>query len=178
MTTATGTGSRGGLSRPQIELLTGFVTLIVLAVLLGFAIVGTGYKHTPGYTLHAEFGHIDGLDAGSDVRLAGITIGHVLSERVDPKTFKAHVEFSIRPDVKLPTDSAAVITSDSLLGGKYIALSPGADDKMLEPGGKLMITQGSVSLEQLLSKFIFSVTDSLMKNNKASDPKAPDGDLK
>ena len=105
---------------------------------------------------------------GSDVRLAGITVGHVTAERVDPKTFQAQVTFSLDPKVKLPTDSAAIITSDSLLGGKYIALSPGGADSLIKPGGTMTETQGSISLEQLLSKFIFSVTDSLQKSKKTS----------
>lgn len=64
-------------------------------------------------------------------------------------------------------DSAAIITSDSLLGGKYIAISPGGDTKMLKAGGEISETQGAISLEQLLSKFIFSVTDTLTQANQA-----------
>ena len=50
------------------------------------------------------------------------------------------------------------MTSDGLLGGKFLSLSPGGDTTMLKPGGAITITQSSVSLEQLLGKFIFSVT--------------------
>lgn len=110
------------------------------------------------------------------MRLAGVTVGQVVQERVDPTTYKAEVTFTVRPDIKLPTDSAAIITSDSLLGGKYIALSPGGDDQTLKPNAMVNQTQGSISLEQLLSKFIFSVTDTLTRANKdaAKDqPAAP-----
>ncbi len=154
-------------TRTTSELIVGFAVILLFAVLLVVAVINSGRKTDDGYRLTANFAHIDGLDVGSEVKLAGIPIGHVLAASVDPKTFRASVNFSVRPDVELPTDTAAIITSDSLLGGKYIALSPGADTRTLKAGGVLTITQGSISLEQLLSKFIFSVTDTLTQANHA-----------
>lgn len=153
--------------RDIAELVTGAIVLCALAVMLVATVLGEGRKSTgDGYQLGADFSHIDGLDIGSDVRLAGVTVGHVVSESVNPQTFKAHVVFTVRPDLHLSADTAAIITSDSLLGGKYIALSPGGDDKTLSPGATMTQTQGSISLEQLLSKFIFSVTDTLTHTGK------------
>jgi phospholipid/cholesterol/gamma-HCH transport system substrate-binding protein len=60
--------------------------------------------------------------------------------------------------LQLPIDTGAVVSSESLLGGKYISLSPGGDQKILKPGQMITITQSSVNLETLLGKFIFSVT--------------------
>lgn len=156
--------------RDLLELTTGFMVLAVLAALLALAVLGRHQGGTDGYTLNAVFDQIDGLSVGSDVRLAGITVGHVTSERVDPANYHAEVSFTVRNGINLPTDSAAIVTSDSLLGGKYIALSPGGDEKNLKPGGMVTQTQGAISLEQLLSKFIFSVTDSLDKSRKAANP--------
>jgi phospholipid/cholesterol/gamma-HCH transport system substrate-binding protein len=164
---------RGG--RSSVELVAGCVVLAVLAGLLALAVVNKGHRHEDGYRLNAAFAHIDGLSVGSDVRLAGVTIGAVVDERVDPSSFKAQVAFTVRPDIHLPTDTAAIITSDSLLGGKYIALSPGGDDAMLHAGASIGETQGSISLEQLLSRFIFSVTDSMTRQNqqRATQPNQP-----
>ncbi|NHO31910.1 outer membrane lipid asymmetry maintenance protein MlaD [Acetobacter fallax] len=162
-------------ARSTAELIAGFVVIALLLAMLALAILGTGRKSDQGYPLTAGFSHIDGLDVGSDVRLAGITIGHVVSETVDPKTFQANVIFTVRPDVQLPVDTGAIITSDSLLGGKYIALSPGGDTHMLKAGSTVTETQGSISLEQLLSKFIFSVTDTLTQANRARTGSPPQG---
>ncbi|GBD57731.1 outer membrane lipid asymmetry maintenance protein MlaD [Gluconobacter wancherniae] len=167
MTAVAGT-ARANARHDRLELLAGLVVLLALAGLLVAAMIGRHQQGNDGYPVLASFSQIDGLNVGSDVRLAGITVGHVTAERVDPKTFQAQVTFSLDPKVKLPTDSAAIITSDSLLGGKYIALSPGGADSLIKPGGTMTETQGSISLEQLLSKFIFSVTDSLQKSKKTS----------
>ena len=69
------------------------------------------------------------------------------------------VGLSVRNDIRLPKDSAAIVTSESLLGGKYLSLQPGGDETMLQPGQTITITQSSVSLEELLGKFIFSITN-------------------
>ncbi len=145
--------------RNPAELLTGAVVLLIAAGFLGYAVANTGTGGTSGYVLHAAFDHIDGLGTGADVRLAGVKVGTVLGATIDPKTYLADLTLSVRGDVKLPTDTSAEITSDGLLGGKYLALAPGGTEKMLPAGGTITVTQGSVSLEQLLGKFIFSVTD-------------------
>jgi phospholipid/cholesterol/gamma-HCH transport system substrate-binding protein len=85
-------------------------------------------------------------------------VGSVNQEHIDPQSFQAVVALTVRDDIKLPKDTAAIVTSESLLGGKYLSLQPGGDTTMLQPGQSITITQSSVSLEELLGKFIFSMT--------------------
>jgi phospholipid/cholesterol/gamma-HCH transport system substrate-binding protein len=140
------------------ETLTGAAVLVVALGFLAFAVAHSGRTTGSGYSLQARFDHIDGLAVGADVRIAGVKVGTVTSERIDPKTFVAVVSMSVQDNIQLPKDSAASIVSESLLGGKYISLSPGGDDTDLKPEQTITITQSSVSLEELLGKFIFSVT--------------------
>ena len=140
------------------ETLTGAAVLAVALGFLGYAVAHSGRSSGSGYPLEARFDHIDGLTVGGDVRIAGVKVGTVTEERIDPKSFYAIVTMTVRDDIKLPKDSGASITSESLLGGKYISLSPGGDETIFKPGQMMTITQSSVSLEELLGKFIFSVT--------------------
>jgi phospholipid/cholesterol/gamma-HCH transport system substrate-binding protein len=146
-------------SRNLGEIAAGTVVLVVAIGFLGYAVAGSGRSSLGGYPLTAQFDHIDGLTLGSDVRIAGVKVGAVTGERIDPKTYEAVVTLQVRDGLELPKDTSAEVTSDGLLGGKYLSLSPGADAAMLQPGQAITITQGSVSLEQLLGKFIFSVTN-------------------
>jgi phospholipid/cholesterol/gamma-HCH transport system substrate-binding protein len=141
------------------ELIAGAAVLAVAIGFLGYAVAHTGRTTVSGYQLTAKFDHIDGLNDGSDVRLAGVKVGSVTGEQIDPQTYQAVVTLSVQPSIKLPKDSSAEITSDGLLGGKYLSLTPGGDTAILPPGGQITITQSAVSLEQLLGKFIFSITD-------------------
>ena len=138
------------------EVLTGAAVLLVAAGFLVFAVGHSGRTASAGYKLYASFDHIDGLNPGADVRIAGVKVGNVLTMRVDPKTFLATVTLSVDDDIKLPRDTAAEVTSESLLGGKFLNLSPGGDSRDIPRDGVITITQSSVSLEQLLGKFIFS----------------------
>ncbi len=169
-------------TRSRVEVGVGLAVLAALVLLLLFAFSG---QSTNGYLLRASFSHVDGLGVGSDVRIAGVTIGRVVGEQVDPKSFLATVRFRVRPDIRLTIDSSAAILSEGLLGGKYLALTPGGDEHVLPPGGLITATQGSISLETLLGKFIGSV-ENLMDAVKAQNDRggsktqsgsAPLGDL-
>jgi phospholipid/cholesterol/gamma-HCH transport system substrate-binding protein len=162
-------------SRGFGEVLTGAAVLLVAAGFLAFAVAHSGRTAALGYKLHASFDHIDGLNPGADVRIAGVKVGSVLDMRVDPKTFLAEVTLSVNDQIHLPKDTAAEVTSESLLGGKFLNLSPGGDPEDLAPGATITITQSSVSLEQLLGKFIFSAT-SLTDKAKSAGPTG--GELK
>jgi phospholipid/cholesterol/gamma-HCH transport system substrate-binding protein len=140
------------------EVLAGAFVLAVAIGFMAFAVAHSGRSTGSGYTLYARFDHIDGLSVGNDVKIAGVKVGNVTNTAVDLKSYSAVVTMELRDDVKLPKDSSAEIDSESLLGGKYINLSPGGDDADLKPGQTITITQSAVSLEQLLGKFIFSVT--------------------
>jgi phospholipid/cholesterol/gamma-HCH transport system substrate-binding protein len=154
------------------ELLTGAVILLVAVGFLGYAVAHSGRSASTGYDLNAKFDHIDGLTVGSDVRMAGVKVGSVSNAKLDPQSYLAIVTLNVQDSVKLPKDSSAEVTSDGLLGGKYLSLTPGGDSAMLPAGGTITITQSSVSLEQLLGKFIFSVT-SMVNAVKPDQSPAP-----
>jgi phospholipid/cholesterol/gamma-HCH transport system substrate-binding protein len=138
------------------ELFTGAVVLLIAGGFLVFAVANTGKSFGgSGYDLHASFDHVDGLNTGTDVRIAGVRVGSIRSITLDPKTFLADVVFSIQDGIKLTDDSSATVSTDGLLGGKYLAIADGGDDKILKPGDAITITQGSINLESLLGKYIF-----------------------
>ncbi|WP_419895794.1 outer membrane lipid asymmetry maintenance protein MlaD [Roseomonas sp. USHLN139] len=148
--------------RNLAEVLTGAVVLAVAAFFLVFAVGQSGRSFGTGgggITLTAKFDRIDGLSAGADVRIGGVKVGSVVDQRIDPKTYLAVLRLRVDSGIGVPSDSSAEITSESLLGGKYVALVPGGADSMLRDGAEIGITQSAVSLESLLGRFIFSVTE-------------------
>lgn len=138
------------------ETVMGAVVLVVAALFLFFAYTTSQLRSVSGYELTADFERVDGIRQGSDVRIAGIKIGSVVSEVLDPKNFDAKLTLSVEPSVKLPDDSVAEIISSGLLGDKYLSLVPGGSDKIIAPGGRIKHTQSSVSLEHLIGQMIFS----------------------
>lgn len=142
-----------------VEALIGAMVLALAGGFFMFTYSRTDIGSIDGYELTARFDRIDGLNVGSDVRLGGIRIGSVVGEVIDLETYEAIVQFSVRTDIRLPSDTSAAIASEGLLGGTYLSLSPGGMEEYLEPGDEVEFTQGSIDLFALLGKAIFSVAE-------------------
>ena len=158
------------------EIATGAVIILLAAGFLGYALINTGRDSTGGTHLTAHFDNIGGITGGSDVRVAGVKVGSVSSVTIDPRTFQAVLGLTVRPDLKLPTDTSAVISTGGLLGGQFVTLSPGGSAKDLQDGGTVTLTQSATNLEDLLGKFIFNVgslADATQKSLQQKTPPAP-----
>ncbi|PKP76349.1 MAG: outer membrane lipid asymmetry maintenance protein MlaD [Alphaproteobacteria bacterium HGW-Alphaproteobacteria-3] len=143
-----------------VETLIGTLVVAVAAVFLFYGYTTSGMRSSAGYRVDAAFSSVDGLATGADVRLSGIKIGTVVRQSLDPETYQAVVTLDIAPSVKLPDDSSAKITSEGLLGGSYISVTPGGSEELLADGSEIMFTQGSVDLMSLIGQAVFSTTDS------------------
>ncbi|MBV1900278.1 MAG: outer membrane lipid asymmetry maintenance protein MlaD [Kordiimonadaceae bacterium] len=144
------------MSSNLVESLVGAIVLLVAGWFLLFAYERTDMVNIDGYTLNARFDRIDGLDVGSDVRVAGIKVGTVVSSVLDTKSYQALVSFSIKSGIELPLDTAAAISSESLLGGSYLTLLPGGEEDMLIDGDIIEETQDAIDLLGLIGKFTSS----------------------
>jgi len=160
------------MEKNVLETLMGAVVIIVAATFLVFAYEGSQMRVEEGYKISAHFGDAAGISLGSDVRIGGVKVGVVSDLGLDAKTYEAIVTMQIRRNTQVPKDSSAAIVSAGLLGEKYIAITPGGDDKMLADGGKLQFTQSAVNLEEMIGKFMFSGggVDNKDNNKKPSPP--------
>lgn len=146
------------MGRNLIETVMGAVVLLVAGLFIFFAYDMAQVATVKGYTVSATFSRIGGLTRGSDVRISGIKVGTVADTRLDPKTYYAEVMLSIAPDVKLPADTAASISSEGLLGGKYVRLEPGQSKDRIADGGAITKTQDYRTLEDQVGDIIFLAT--------------------
>jgi phospholipid/cholesterol/gamma-HCH transport system substrate-binding protein len=157
------------MKRNIIETFIGAVVLFIAAFFLIFSYQTANVGAVSGYTVRADFSGIGGLKVGDDVQISGVKIGSVSDVKLDSQTYLASVSMSIDPSVKLPIDTAALISSESLLGGRYLQLEPGADEEVIENGGKIQYTQAPQNLEQLLGQFIFSVSSDKKDETTSQD---------
>ena len=143
------------ISKNMVETVVGAIVLgiaIIFAVFLWrFSDVGFG---TGQYTVDAKFRSAEGITVGTDVRLAGVKIGSVSNLSLDPQTFQAIAQLSIKPEYQMPDDSAAIISSEGLLGGSFIEILPGGSYELMVDGSEFSETQGAVSFISLLMKFV------------------------
>ncbi len=144
------------MSHSVTEVLTGGAVLAVAAGFLFYAgqVGGVGVGNTGFDSYSASFRSAEGIGIGTDVRLAGVKVGSVTEMALDPATFRAETRFTLQNDVALPDDTAVVVSSEGLLGGSFLELLPGGSHFNLEPGDEILDTQSSVSIVQLLLRFV------------------------
>jgi phospholipid/cholesterol/gamma-HCH transport system substrate-binding protein len=151
----------------KLELFTGLFVLLGLAAIAYLTIkLGTGALiGGKTYDIESRFANAGGIHPGCSVLLSGVTVGRVEGVRMDPSDYSAIVTLRITSLLKLPTDSMASVKTSGLIGDKYIALAPGADDAILKPGERITLTESAVDLESLIGKIAFGSVDK-EKNNK------------
>lgn len=136
----------------------------VLAVAIGFLVYAGQATGLSGaqteYELSASFRSADGVNLGTDVRMAGVKVGRVTGIKLDSTTYRASTAFTVQEGIAVPDDSAVAISSEGLLGGNYVEILPGGSPFYFEPGDEIEFTQGSVSLVSLLMKFVAGDEDS------------------
>lgn len=148
------------MRRNVIETIMAAVVLVVAVGFLVYAYGRSGVSRVGGYDVIVTFNTVDGLAAGSDVRISGIKIGAVVDRQLDPATYLATVRLEIARDVKLPTDTLARIQGDGLLSTNYVVLCPGAAETYIEDGGEIVHSQGPVNLVDEIGRAIYgSVQD-------------------
>jgi phospholipid/cholesterol/gamma-HCH transport system substrate-binding protein len=131
---------------------------VVLAAAIGFGLYAAqaaGFGGTArAYDLTASFRSVEGIVEGTDIRLAGVTIGSVNDITLNADTFRGDTVLAMNAGVAIPNDSAVVIASEGLLGGNFIEIVPGGSLDNFGPGDEIEDTQGAVSLISLLLKFV------------------------
>jgi len=156
----------------KLELLVGTFVLLGLAAVAWLSVrLGSGAMPDGGtYDIEARFTNASGLHRGGSVVLAGVTVGRVEDVRMDPADYSAIATLRVLSLVKLPTDSMASIKTSGLIGDKFVALSPGAEDTYLNPGERITMTESAVDLESLIGKVAFGSVD---KKDDAPPAAAP-----
>jgi len=147
------------MKKNVIETVLGAVVLGGAVLFLVFSYSSASIGSTDGYEVSARFSGIGGLNVGDKVVISGVKVGQVTKINLDETTYLADVTMDVAKSVKLPEDTAAFISSESLLGGLYMQLEPGASEDYIENGGMIEYTQAPQNLEQLLGQFIFSLSD-------------------
>jgi phospholipid/cholesterol/gamma-HCH transport system substrate-binding protein len=134
-----------------VFLLAGFISFSWLAVKMGD--INPFQNET--YPVTARFTSISGLKEGSTIELAGVVVGKVRRIELDTGDYEAVVHMDISKQVELQDDTIASIRTSGIIGDKYIKLSPGGSDIILAAGDVIEETEPSISLEELVSKYIF-----------------------
>lgn len=149
------------MKQTKLELYVGIFVLLGLAAVAYLTLkLGSGALiGGDTYLIEARFTNAGGLHSGGSVLVAGVTVGRIEEVRIDPADYSAIAVVRVQSKLRLPTDSMASIKTSGLIGDKYVALLPGADETYLAPGARITMTESSVDLESLIGKMAFGNVD-------------------
>ncbi len=141
----------------KIEVIVGIFVLVGMLSIAGLAVKlgGVGGIGAKGYELTAVFDDAGGVRKGSDVLLAGVVIGKVVSVTLQDNE-EALMLLNINPDVKITSDASLSIRTKGLIGEKYVRVNQGAEEEYLEAGDEFEDTESPINLEDMIGKYIFS----------------------
>ena len=105
-----------------------------------------------GYVLYADFASVAGLRRGDTVEIAGVGVGRV--EAMALVEDRARLTLRIDPGVPVQEDAIASVRARGLIGDKFIAISPGASDRLIPSGGKIRETESPPDITDLIGKMI------------------------
>lgn len=141
--------------------------LLVPLVVLGFVVAAavSVLGGDTARTVVAHFPRTISVYEGSDVRVLGVPVGTVT--RVEPTGTDVAVTMTYDEEVKLPADAKAVIIAPSVVGDRYVQLTPAysGTGEVLADGAELSVDQTSEPLE------LDQIYDSLDRLNVALGPR-------
>ena len=66
-------------------------------------------------------------------------------------------KYAHRNGVQLREDDIAQIRTKGIIGDKYVKISPGGSEHMMEAKGQIQDTESAVEFENIIGKFIHSM---------------------
>lgn len=114
------------------------VPVVVVALLLAAAVTMFGGEKRK--TLVAHFPRVISVYEGSDVRVLGVSIGEVVEVR--PSGTDVVVTMEYDADTRLPADAKAVVVSPSIVGDRFVQITPVHD------GGEVLADHAELDLDR------------------------------
>jgi phospholipid/cholesterol/gamma-HCH transport system substrate-binding protein len=139
-----------------MRVLTKFVLPLVMFALVVVGLVTFLFNGGDQKTLTAEFPRAVSIYQGSDVRVLGVPVGKI--DSVTPSGTDVIVKMHYDANVQIPADAKAVIVSPSIVGDRFVQLTPAyTGGPVLATGATLTEQQTAVPLE--LDQIYSSVDD-------------------
>ncbi len=129
------------------------LSCVGLLLFLWLSFGGTIPFNPQGYRFEASFPNAQELAIRADVRIAGVSVGKVVSKSLDPQGNRTIV--TIQLDNKfapIHRDARAILREKTILGETYVEIAPGSQDApALADGGVLprSSVQPAVQLDQI-----------------------------
>lgn len=130
------------------------IFVIFSAVILVIAVYLIGQKRdmfSNTFTLKVNFGNVNGLQPGNNIRFSGINIGSVLSVELQNDS-TIEVTMRIREEIRshIKQNAIATIGTDGLMGNMLVNISPGQGEARIVNDGDVLATYSRIKTDDML----------------------------
>lgn len=139
------------------------LVVAVVALLIGAGLLLTGGGDTK--TITADFPRSVSLYKGSDVKILGVAVGKI--DDVTPMGTKVRVKISYDAKYKVPKDATAAVVSPSIVGDRYVQLTP------VYRGGEVLPDKATLGLDRTATPL--ELDEIFGSINELSKALGPDG---
>jgi phospholipid/cholesterol/gamma-HCH transport system substrate-binding protein len=136
------------------QVFVGLFVIVAAALLLFTVFALSGVFASATRTYHAKFHNVAGLEPGATVRYeGGPKVGRVEKLKIDPADPTwMDMEFSVKSDTPVKTDSRVAILSFSPLGDNHLELRAGSPSGQRAPDGAVLPTDPYVGFNDLTAQ--------------------------
>lgn len=126
-----------------------FVVVMTVATVYVYRFVSERAGGDGGYTVYCLMKDVQGVARHSQVKMAGIPVGHISSVRLEGGM--ARVDIVVEPDVPLYDDASVSKVTSSLLGEYYLSLAAGTEGKrQLVDGDRVRFVTEATTTDDLM----------------------------
>lgn len=136
----------------------------------------------PNYRLRMYVPEVAGMTIGAPVRLDGIEVGTVDRVRLaqTPASTERRIELVLRVEKRyqneIRSDSNATLTTEGLLGNRYVSIQRGSDGSPIGPDGEITVVPSEqLKLKDVINSFAKKVDcmDEEIHPTTDKSPKSP-----
>ena len=136
------------------QVLVGLFVIVAAGLLVITVFALTGVLASATRTFHTKFQNVAGLEPGATVRYeGGSKVGRVEKIKIDPSDPSwMDMEFSVKNDVPVKTDSRTAILSFSPLGDNHLEIKAGSAAAPRAPDGALLPSDPYIGFNDLTAQ--------------------------
>jgi virulence factor Mce-like protein len=131
------------------------LSCVGLLLFLWLSFGGTIPFNPQGYRVRIAFPNAAQLADQADVRIAGVSVGKVISKSLDPQGNRTIATIQLDNNfAPIHKDARAILREKTILGETYVQLSPGTPNSPMLPDDALLArsnVEGAVQLDQIFN---------------------------
>lgn len=131
-----------------------FITTALVVIMVAVYLIGQKqHLFSSNFRISGTFNDVGGLQAGNNVRFAGVNIGTVESIAITGNnTVKVVLLIDEEAHKFIKKDSIAAVGSESMMGNKVVVLAPGSEDEVQVGNNGVIRTAATVTIDDILKQ--------------------------